>query len=150
MSKFMSPHCNGRARVALANAFLIPPPAIVLLPVFDCELGDLSSVLSLWGALIVLVVIATYTTVAIAKLLRWMRQGLSDAERDSLILMRRLVAGVIVVLSGLAIALFFRYEIIPIAFTSGYFKYDRFTGEVTREHVVKETSRVVTADKPGI
>lgn len=150
MSKFTSLHCNGRAKVALTMALLIPPLVIAVLPLFDFELDDAATFLSLWGVLMVLVVTATYMLVAVAKLLGWMRRGLSDAEYESLVLLRRLVYGVALVLAGCAMAPLFRYEIIPIAFTSGYFKYDRFTGTVTSERVVKETTRVVTVSQPGI
>lgn len=149
MSKFMSLHCNGRARIALATAILVPP---VLIPIF-IEFGvtpkDFDAALLLWSFLVVVVVTAAYCAFAAVKLLSWVAQGITEAERFSYILSGRWTLGAIVILVALAGVALHRYEIVPLSANSrtGYFKFDRWTGRVEIEKAPSNAPKKVSGPR---
>lgn len=142
MGKFMSLHFNGRARIALATAILVPPVLIPISIMFGVKLEDFDVALLLWSFLVVVAVTAAYCVFAVAKLLSWMAQGITEAERRSYILAGRWTFGAIVILVAITGIVLHRYEIIPLAANSSaaYYKFDRWTGKMTRESALKDMS----------
>jgi hypothetical protein len=146
MSKFMSLHCNGRARIVLATAILVPPVLIPIFIKFGATPKDFDAALLLWSFLVVTVVTADYCAFGALKLLSWMTQGITEAERRSYILAGRWTLGAIVILVALTGAVLQRYEIIPLPANSlaSYYKFDRWTGKLTRESALKDMSAPVS------
>jgi hypothetical protein len=140
MDKFMSLRFNGRAKIVLTLAFLVPPLPILSWILIWTELRELETILLLWSFLALLVVGMCYSLFGVAALLIWMKQGLSAMELYSWQLMGHWVIAGLLVLATLGGVMLFRYEIIPIAWNSqgAYYKYDRLTGEVTRERARRE------------
>jgi hypothetical protein len=140
VNKFMSPRFNGRARILVTLAFLAPPIPIFVMTLVWPELKELKSIGLLWSFLAALVVGACYSLFGVAALLIWMKQGLSAVELYSWQLIRHwAIAGLIVLLMVGGVMLL-RYEIIPITWNShgAYYKFDRLTGDVTRERARRE------------
>jgi hypothetical protein len=149
MGKFMSLHFNGRARIALATAVLVPPVLIPISIMFGVKLEDFDVALLLWSFLVVVAVTAAYCVFAVAKLLSWMARGITEEERHSYSLVGEWTFGAIVILmasTGLALH---RYEIIPLGANSraAYLKYDRWTGHLEREVPPNEASKEVSTRK---
>jgi len=141
MGKFISLRCNGRARIVLILALLIPPLPTLLLALISIDSIDFSTILLLWSALVVVVVFAAYAMFAISMMLSWMRQGLDAEELCSWRLMGRWAIGVLIILTVFVGFTFLRYEIIPVAWSShgAYYKYDRLTGRTTKEWARNES-----------
>jgi hypothetical protein len=143
MNKFMSLHSNGRARIALATAILVPPVLIPISIIFGVKLDDFDVALLLWSLLVVVAVTGAYCVFAVAKLLSWMAQGITEEERRSYSLVGRWTFGAIVILmasTGIALS---RYEIIPLGANSRapYVKFDRWTGRLEIERAPSERQR---------
>jgi hypothetical protein len=154
MGKFISLRCNGRARIVLILALLIPPLPTLLLALISVDSIDFSTILLLWSALAVVVVFASYAMFAISRMLSWMIQGLDADELYSWRLMGRWVIGVLVILTAFVGFTFLRYEIIPVAWSShgAYYKYDRLTGRTSKEWARNESgaSEAATPTSAGI
>jgi hypothetical protein len=145
MNKFMSLHCNGRARIALTSAILVPPVLIPVVIGFGVTPKDFDAALLLWSFLVVGVVTAVYCVFAASRLLSWMAQGITEAERRSYILAGRWTLGAIVILVASTGVALHRYEIIPLPTNSpaARYKLDRWTGKLMREGDLKDMSAPV-------
>jgi hypothetical protein len=147
MSSFMSLQWTGRARVVLVTALLAPPVLMPVLILVGVELKGLESVSIIWGFLMLAAVLAAYALFAVAKLLSWARQGLSERECASLAEAGRWSFRAMLVLIGAATLVIFRYEVIPMPRSTDYFmKYDRWTRDVTVEVVFQKPSGHVSPE----
>ena len=142
MSKFMALNWNGRARVVLAMALLAPPALIPVLLLVGVNLQSVESVSLIWIVLMLAAAIAAYALFAVAKLLAWTRQGLSETDCASLSDAGRRSFRVMLILTCVATLVIYRYEIIPMPGSTidYYMKYDRWTRDVTVEDVIKKPS----------
>jgi hypothetical protein len=121
-------------------SFLAPPIPIFVMILVWPELKELKSILLLWSFLAALVVGTCYSIFGVTALLIWMKKGLSDVEQYSWHLIRKWVTAGLFVLALLGGVMLLRYEIIPITWNShgAYYKFDRITGEVTRERARRD------------
>ena len=147
MTNLRTLHFDGRSRLVLAAALLVPLVLVLILIVLDIGQRDPETLSIFWAVSMFLSVAATYLISAAAKLLSWVSQGLTDSDRVSLALVARIAIGAMYLLLAIATLMLFRFEIVPLSRSANgaYLKHDRWTREVTTELA---RPRTMTFERP--
>jgi hypothetical protein len=131
---------NGRARMAVVLALVVPAGVLTWLSASGDEFGDGWGILAVWLLIALVCVAANYLFFAVCALFQWVKCGLSADELSSIATLVRWLRFAAIIGFVAICASTFRYSIVPAteAPVGWYWRFDHWTGNATLAKVGKD------------